>query len=126
MALVPKQQYRDNYDKIKWRPRHTCENRHVGIATCPACCEIPEMTDPLGKSWDQPDKEEIVLRDGMAWMSPEAFEKLAVYSFSDPTALYLGKMWRAERDGQWWLRFVTKDRDDNEVIISFRIGGEAE
>ena len=56
--------------------------------------EIPEMIHPLGKAWDQPDKEEILLDDSHALMEQETFDALKNYELSFPTGVYEGKMWR--------------------------------
>ena len=56
---------------------------------------IPDMTDPLGKYWEQPNREDIAVDHSHAVMSMETFKKLKDYSRSQPTGTYPGKMWRA-------------------------------
>lgn len=65
---------------------------------------IPQITDPLGKSWLQPDRSEIVLDETHALMSLETFERLAEYSATKPTGVYEGKMWR-RHDGAFDVEF---------------------
>lgn len=76
---------------------------------------IPEVTHPLGKSWDQPSRDRITLDDAWAMMSAKTFEELVEYSCSQPSGVYPGKMWRrynGSYDGaflaaggkpEWWL-----------------------
>jgi hypothetical protein len=76
---------------------------------------IPPMTDPKGRHWRQPPREDIRLDGIYARMSQETFEALADYSQSRPTALYAGKMWRQRNGGGWILRWVT-DTNDPEAV----------
>lgn len=57
---------------------------------------IPEMTHPLGRYWDQPNKSAIEFSFGKAWISKEDFQKLAQYDASIPSGVYAGKMWKRE------------------------------
>jgi hypothetical protein len=57
-------------------------------------CLIPPITDPLGKYWDQPDREEVLVDDRCALMSQNTFAKLMNYETSNPSGVYTGKMWR--------------------------------
>jgi hypothetical protein len=67
---------------------------------------IPEMTDPLGKHWDQPDKENILIDSTHALMTEGNFKNLHEYSRSQPSGVYPGKMWKAgNQKGDWWLRW---------------------
>lgn len=59
---------------------------------------IPEITDPHGSSWRQPDRAEILIDDTHALMSEESFNKLAEYSMSQPSGVYPGKMWRRNQN----------------------------
>lgn len=56
---------------------------------------IPPITDPLGKSWKQPDPASMMIDDTHALMSKRAFWELLNYSTSRPSGVYPGKMWRA-------------------------------
>lgn len=55
---------------------------------------IPPITDPLGRSWRQPDRSLIEIDDTHALMTRLTFESLADYSASNPSGVYVGKMWR--------------------------------
>jgi len=68
---------------------------------------IPRITDPLGSSWKQPDRSEILLDDTHALMSVETFERLAEYSATKPTGVYPGKMWR-RHDGAFDREFLAR------------------
>lgn len=57
---------------------------------------IPKITDPLGKHWNQPSADEILIDDTHAVMSADTFRQLAEYSCSVPSGVYPGKMWRAD------------------------------
>lgn len=56
--------------------------------------EIPPITEPLGKYWDQPDRSQILVDSSHALMTHETLHSLADYSGSVPTGVYHGKMWR--------------------------------
>lgn len=65
---------------------------------------IPEMTDSLGKYWDQPSRDRIIVDNTHAVMSPDTFDALADYSCSNPSGVYDGKMWkRGLKSGKWYL-----------------------
>lgn len=57
--------------------------------------EIPEMTNPLGRYWQQPDRAKITVTDEAATMDKQTFDALLEYSSSVPTGVYVGKMWKA-------------------------------
>jgi hypothetical protein len=66
---------------------------------------IPPITHPLGKSWQQPSPQDILIDDTHALMSQETFKALAEYSCSTPTGVYEGKMWK-RRDGAFDKEFL--------------------
>lgn len=55
---------------------------------------IPPITNPLGRSWEQPSRLRIMVDEKMAVMTLRDFEELAEYSSSYPSGVYEGKMWR--------------------------------
>ena len=55
---------------------------------------IPASTDPMGRHWDQPSRDEILVDDTHAIMTVPTFTKLLEYSSSMPSGVYDGKMWR--------------------------------
>jgi hypothetical protein len=68
---------------------------------------IPRITDPLGRSWEQPDRSEIMLDDTHAVMTRRSFNKLHEYSGSFPTGVYEGKMWK-RHDGGFDVAFRSR------------------
>lgn len=71
---------------VERRSAHTLDNH-----------PIPEMTDPLGKYWNQPSRELITIDDKYALMSNTTFASLHDYSCSFPSGVYPGKMWKQGR-----------------------------
>ncbi len=55
---------------------------------------IPPITDPMGRSWNQPDRREILIDDTHAIMTRRTFDALKTYSASNPSGVYEGKMWK--------------------------------
>lgn len=55
--------------------------------------QIPPITDPLGKSWRQPDPENVLIDDDYAVMTAADAGKLFRYDYSIPDGVYPGKMW---------------------------------
>lgn len=83
---------------------------------------IPEITDPLGKYYDQPATSEIILNGDLALMNRTTFEKLHNYSSSRPSALYIGKMWKSKVYSDWVLRWCdVSDKGDGYTTIQMRI-----
>ncbi len=66
---------------------------------------IPPIVDEMGRNWDQPRVDDIALDDRYALMSKYSFNQLAEYSWSTPTGVYPGKMWKAydPNCGEWYL-----------------------
>lgn len=67
---------------------------------------IPPITDPLGKYWHQPQTNNILIDNEYAVMSESDFKQLADYSFSQPSGVYIGKMWKAKfypNDVETWF-----------------------
>jgi hypothetical protein len=66
---------------------------------------IPEMTNPLGKHWEQPDRSQIKFALGKAWVSKEDFAKLKQYDVTNPSGVYEGKMWKSvfHRKGKYGM-----------------------
>lgn len=70
------------------------------------------MTDPLGKYWDQPSRDNIVIDDDYAVMDKKTLEALYDYSRSMPTGVYPGKMWKAVMpNGKVLLRWYGESDD---------------
>ena len=81
--------------------------------------KIPEMTDPLGKYWDQPELTEITFQDNRVLMTKESISKLQEYTFTIPSGKYLGKMWKKiNPDGGWLLCWYGKHEDPDLLSIN--------
>lgn len=67
---------------------------------------IPPITDPLGRYWKQPKVSDIEIDNNHALMEEETLDQLMEYSCSQPTGVYVGKMWKSKTyDGRWILRW---------------------
>jgi hypothetical protein len=77
--------------------------------------EIPDMKDPLGRYWDQPDKSEILIDEECAVMTLATKNKLANYATSTPSGVYAGKMY--QRDLTGW----TKDPGPAMLCFMFEV-----
>ncbi|WP_321799774.1 hypothetical protein [Burkholderia sp. BCC1988] len=75
---------------------------------------IPPITDPMGRFWDQPARDEILVDDTHAVMNRSTFWKLLEYSTSRPSGVYPGKMWKAIFGDEAYLRWygIVEGRDD--------------
>lgn len=65
--------------------------------------ELPEMTDRLGKYWDQPNRDLIAIDKTHAVMELEEFDRLSEYSTTNPSGVYVGKMWKRWTAKGWYL-----------------------
>ncbi|MDR2004133.1 MAG: hypothetical protein LBQ74_13970 [Prevotella sp.] len=81
---------------------------------------IPTMTDPLGKYWDQPDKDNILIDDSHAVMNKQDFDRLADYSLSQPSGVYAGKMWKALYGHTWYLCWFGVDPEPGYCSNNYR------
>jgi hypothetical protein len=79
---------------------------------------IPEMTDPLGKHWAQPDRQMIFIRDGKAHMCAEDFRTLKQYDTSFPSGVYPGKMWKRINSGVAYLCWYGEENADRQCPIN--------
>lgn len=80
-----------------------------------AALVVPDMVHPYGKHWKQPLREAITINDANAFMDRATFDQLADYSYSQPSGVYEGKMWKASNayyhkteNGEplrWWLHW---------------------
>lgn len=74
---------------------------------------VPDMTDPLGKHWDQPSRYKIAFTEDGAYMQEETFKKLHNYEVTNPSGTYAGKMWRR---GPLLCWFIDDPNDSNYCI----------
>jgi hypothetical protein len=68
---------------------------------------IPQITDPLGASWDQPERKDILVDQTHAVMTLTTFLSLSEYSCSNPSGIYPGKMWK-RHDGAFDREFIAR------------------
>lgn len=67
--------------------------------------EIPDMVHPLGKHWQQPNPDNILIDDTHALMSERSLGELHEYSMSIPSGVYEGKMWKFKTRNKWFLKW---------------------
>lgn len=81
---------------------------------------IPEMTDPLGKHWDQPkDIRSAPMDEYTVLLDQRQVNQLSEYSTSYPSGVYPGKCWkRQEKEG--FLLVWYGDEDDGMCPICYR------
>lgn len=63
----------------------------------PTCVFIPPITDPMGKSWRQPDLTDVTMDDTHVMLTKREFKELSDYSTTNPTGVYPGKCWKARQ-----------------------------
>jgi len=83
--------------------------------------KVPEMTDPLGKYWNNPDRHKILICKDIAVMSKRSFKILHEYSTSLPSGTYTGKMWKRQSTEGWklvWYGDICES--DNTIAIYYR------
>jgi hypothetical protein len=84
--------------------------------------EIPPMTDPLGKHWQQPADIRHAPMDGEhVLLTKSQIDALPEYSSSYPSGTYDGKCWKREGDGFWWLCWYYPNPKPNTISIGSRI-----
>ena len=86
---------------------------------------IPPMTHPYGMCWQQPPTYLILIDDTHAVMSRLDFEILMDYTCSRPSALYNGKMWKAQYENEgalkWFLCYCFNENEKtNEIDFAYR------
>lgn len=59
---------------------------------------IPPITEPMGRYWNQPPVDDILVDETCAMMTAETLTKLACYDTSQPSGVYDGKMWRSKTE----------------------------
>jgi hypothetical protein len=72
---------------------------------------IPDMDDPMGRYWDQPSRDRILVDGRHAVMHADTMRELAKYDCTVPTGVYPGKMWRARRADGWLLCWYGAEQD---------------
>lgn len=102
------------------RASHPAPMLAVVLTTCQF---IPPITDPMGRSWRQPNMMDVEFDDTHALLTKAQFDGLAEYSTTTPTGVYPGKCWKVagrERTttgfrltGIWYLRWFGYCEDPN-------------
>ena len=65
--------------------------------------KLPERENPT-TGWSQPLTEEIAIDATHAVMTKKTFDQLKDYSYSVPTGVWVGKLWKRQGDDTtWWL-----------------------
>lgn len=106
----------------KQEPLHIPTSLEIAMARGDrAVSPIPQMTDKLGAYWKQPHRNAIEIDDKHAYMSHQTFEALLDYSNSQPTGVYVGKMWRAEYNSGWHLCWFGRDPTPGFVSNNYRL-----
>lgn len=78
------------------------------------------MTHPLAAGWNQPNRKDILIDNKSALMKEEIFKQLFEYSYSLPSAVYPGKMFKKKRDGKWFLVWFSEHKDPKKCSINNR------
>lgn len=96
---------------------------------------VPPITHEMGRHWDQPERQHIVIdRQGRALVPRRVFERLAEYSSSLPSGVYEGKMWKRHElvavddygslrpvvPDRWWLCWYGSGNDPNKCTVNRR------
>lgn len=82
--------------------------------------QLPPITHPQGKYWQQPPVDRVLVDELHALMTEADFEQLLEYSTSIPTGSYVGKMWKREQDGEWWLGWMAPHETPGRLWIHWR------
>lgn len=81
--------------------------------------KIPAITHPLGRYWEQPDVDQVTIDSGHAMMTTTTMNQIADYTGSEPSGMYVGKMWRRLELGRWFLYWFDHS-SKGEQYISLR------
>jgi len=83
--------------------------------------ELPQMTHPHSRYWNQPRLDELAVYDDIAIMDQSTLECLSDYSTTIPTGAYEGKMWRRSNGpDKWLLCWYGLSEDPDKVSINSR------
>lgn len=64
---------------------------------------VPAITDPMGRHWQQPKRENVLVDATHACCTRRDFEALLEYSSTIPDGKYVGKMWKRHEPPRWLL-----------------------
>ncbi len=82
---------------------------------------IPEMTDPMGRHWVQPNRKDLFFCNIRVHLTIKDFNLLRDYSWSNPTGTYAGKMWKAFYKGAWQLEWWIDDKQPGYVLLQRKL-----
>lgn len=83
--------------------------------------EIPEMTHPYGKHWQQPrDIREAPMDKTHVLLDRRQFKGLHDYSATIPSGVYDGKCWRRRERREWFLCWYSPSSDPKQCAINMR------
>lgn len=84
--------------------------------------DIPVITDPLGRSWRNPQGVHEATMDGSyVWLTQAQVDELHEYSSSYPSGVYDGKCWkRDDGAGGYWLCWYYDDGTPGKCAIGYR------
>jgi hypothetical protein len=83
-----------------------------------AIITIPDMIDPLGKCWDQPERSELTMQSDRVLMTEQTLNKLKEYSSSIPSGKYIGKMWKRKNNEDWMLCWYGENENPELLSIN--------
>lgn len=78
------------------------------------------MVCSLGKHWQQPNRDNVLIDNTHALMSNYSLGELHEYSMSIPTGVYEGKMWKAKIKAKWYLRWYGVEDEEGFLPILIR------
>ena len=78
------------------------------------------MTHEMGRCWDQPSREAILIDEKNALMTRATFLALASYDTSIPSGVYEGKMWKRAIHGGDLLCWFGSIENSNKCSINHR------
>ena len=82
---------------------------------------IPAMTNPLGKYWQQPDPKNFIVSYKYVLMTQKEFDELLEYSSSVPSGVYIGKLWKSHWSGIWKLVWLSEgDKEKTYLNNNYR------
>ena len=83
--------------------------------------EIPEMTDPMGRYWDQPrDIRNAVMTKRYVILEMAQINQMSCYDASYPSAVYPGKCWMRRENEITYLVWFGEETPDHRCPIYFR------
>lgn len=84
---------------------------------------VPPITDELGlATWakEQPNANDFLFTQDIVYMFKDDFLRLKEYSYTHPSALYAGKMWKCRINKAWLLAWCYLLHEPGTFAIKFR------